>query len=259
MISEHLLHLIKGAHMDGRDKIRQSMFKNENAFLGAGTSSPMSFFMSSSFDPVIYGSTYLKTGSLIGLPYYYNYETADDLPDSIFERPSLIYPEPPYDRERERKYREQLEESIGSGTTTRKVDKIDRYSPEGIDYANSLLLSDNAKRFSIARAIFLADSYRTSINSGLLFVSFMIMGSLGQGLVIVTKSTERHVMRRAGCYLAALVIGAGCLKITYPMVSSSHASKADRRAIKLGPDYEEGAEEYFSKKAMRNYCMGIKR
>lgn len=252
-VSIHLRKLIKTAYDDVKPSFNKPIL---GSALMETVTNPIKWFSSSTLEPITFGMSELNTGILIGLPNFYNYQKFEDMPDNVFEIRQLKLFRSPHDSELEEKEREELFTSSKQDNTV-PLRKIDKNSPEGQDYVNSLLLSDDAKKFSIARELFMGDSYRPLARAAVIMLSFFVAISVGRTSVIMLKNRDAHITQRIPGYLLAGLFGYGNDNFLGTAINQYYAKKADERAIALGDSYKEGAAEYFSKRALRNKILGI--
>lgn len=256
-ISDHVRELIKSVYIEVKDKINQPANKLEEFFVKRDKPSPIKWYSSSTIEPITYGSTRLETGTLIGLPKFYNYQTVDQIPSSMFEISELNFFRSPQDTDVLKREREDFELSTGRTALSGPVRRIDRTSPEGMDYASSLVLSDNAIKFAIARELFLADTGRPILLTFVVALAMTFATTIGRAGVVISSSQQARVTRRIFCYFTGGGSGLVLYKTLRPVVENSYAKIADDRAMKIGPQYREGATEYFAKRALRYHCLGI--
>ena len=121
---------------------------------------------------------------------------------------------------------------------------IDRQSQMGKELESALIISTKAKKFAIAREIFLADSYDVHCH-----VSFMGLSLLlAHTLVYYTdkKYLSVPLIRRTLYLIGGLFV----LKIYWDITDGytrSLEKDVDVEAAKLGNDYAEGGVEFYDK------------
>lgn len=221
------------------------------------------WFASSTLDPIVYGMTDFATGVSIGVPNSYNYQKPDDLPDSVFVVKKLAIVRSPQGREREQQDQQQqiaddevmLEKREREPTVL--VRKIDKNSEEGQEYIDSLLLSEKAKRFSIARELYVADSYRPLLHSIVVALAPTAAITTSRAYVHAFKLKDHHISHRLPGYFLAGVLGYGVYTLLSDAIEEYIAKKANGRAKAMGENYVAGAEEYFKKQAIRDRILGI--
>ena len=257
-ISEHLRHLIEEtfqrAREDGLDN--EKFFSLENVKLAP---TQLKWFLSSTLEPFTLGTTKMKTGVLVGLPSFYNYFKPSDVPDKVFEIEKLSLLR--LSRNPQEEQRDKIEAEAHIVDPDKKgakvVRKIDRNSEEGKKYQDSLLLSDNAKKYSIARELFLGDTFRPLLKIAMFFISCSMAVSVSRASVIVLKAKEGRMSYRMTAYLISGILGYGNFKIITQASDRYYAKYADERAKGLGEEYVAGAEEYYAKRTTRETILGI--
>jgi hypothetical protein len=217
------------------------------------------WFASSTVDPIVYGMTDFKTGVSIGVPNSYNYHDPDDLPDYVFEVRKLAIIRSPQGRELEQQ-RESDEEIMlerREKGPTMLVRRIDRKSQEGREYIDSLLLSENAKKFSLARELYVGDSYRPLLQTVTILLSSAASIISSRAHVQFFKLKDCHITQRLPGYAISGLFGYGLYLFLSNAVDDFVAKTANTRAKSLGDNYISGAEEYFRKQATRDRILGV--
>lgn len=267
-ISEHLQQLITETHDTASKNGLQAGSTN-----ALNTKTVIKWFSSCTIEPIQFGSSRARNGLLVGLPNFFNYQQTDDIPDSAFDIQKISFIRSPQDKktEDENKIQEDLEArgmggggggvgvGVGQAPPVKSVlvRKINRNSDEGQEYMNSLVLTDKAKKFSIARELFLGDSFRSLVNLGVYFLSFTLAITAGRSAVNILKLHERHITQRLPFYGAAGCLGWANYSLITNAADQQYAELVDKKAKDMGEDYVEGAEEYVKKRAIRNRILGI--
>lgn len=251
-ISPELQDLIKRVYEEIKPTYNQPTIETK---LMQAKEATTSWFCTSSIDPINVGLTETNTGVLIGLPSYYNYNTPDDVPDSVFRfhRMSLFKSEPKEEKKEDGPSLKDLvdAQSIPPG----EVIQIDRNSPAAQDYVKSLVLSDEAKMFSIARELYEGDTYKPLMISILLMGSIAMSTLLSRAAVLKMALHKAHASQRIALY--SLAACAGYVNFTYisDMLNMYYTKQADERALKVGSTYRQGAVEFFNKLIQRNRAL----
>jgi hypothetical protein len=219
------------------------------------------WFTSSTLDPIVYGMTDFATGISIGVPNSYNYLQPQDLPDNVFAVKRLSIVRSPQGRESEDQNAVEDEAMLvkREKEPTVLVRKIDKNSKEGEDYINSLLLSENAKRFSLARELYVGDSYRPLLQCLALALSMTGAITTSRAQVRFFKIQTSHITHRLPGYILSGILFSGIYMFLSSAIDDFVGKKANERAKKLGENYVLGAEEYFKKQAIRDNILGISR
>lgn len=256
-ISSYLKALIQETHA----LVSEHGFNKKDEFMSfmKFPETKINWFVSSTLEPISFGSTKFVSGTLIGLPSFYNFTRPEDIPDNTYEIRRISLFRSPQDREQEErsKVKSDLMVDNKQDNDYLVVRKIDRNSPEGEEYTESLLLSDDAKKFSIARELFLVDTFRPVARITLFFMSCTLAISASRGSVIRWRLNERHISQRIPFYILSGVLGYGTYRLSSSISDQYYAQKVDKRAKDLGPAYEAGAEEYYLKRALRHKILGI--
>lgn len=218
------------------------------------------WFTSSTLDPIVFGMTDFATGISIGVPNTYNYQKPSDLPDSVFLVKKLAIVRSPQGREQEQQQDTDDEVMLvkREKEPTVLVRKIDRESEEGKEYIDSLILSENAKRFSIARELYVGDSMRPFLQGFTILLSSTAAFTTARAYVQKFGLKERHITQRLPAYALSGILGYGLYWFLSNAIDDYVAKKANNRAKALGENYVLGAEEYFKKQAVRDRILGIK-
>lgn len=256
-ISNHLRALIEETH----DICTKKGFnKRDDSFkMVTFSEATIKWFVSSTLEPITFGTLKLSSGVLIGLPNFYNYSKLEDIPDSAFVIKKMALFRSPQDKELEERLRVKAEGLVLGDQSTESlvVRRIERDSADGQEYTKSLLLSDDAKRFSIARELYLAETFRTLYKSASLIISCTLALTVARVTVSKLNLRQSHIYNRLSVYLLSGILGYGNNHFLSQAIDQTSAEAADRQAKSLGESYELGAAEYFEKRAKRNYILGI--
>ena len=176
-------------------------------------------------DPILRGSCKTKGGTLIGLPANFRFRNAEE---ASADRAKLL---------------------VGGAGLDWSKDTSQRF-------LKSLVLSDSAKRFAIARQVKFADTWHV-LNRPLMLSTTAILayavGHLANGLYGLRTRVPTRV--RAVMYTG---IGA-CALVFYTLVNDSYncylENASDRQAAELGKDYAQGGVEFYQKTLERNRAL----
>jgi hypothetical protein len=219
------------------------------------------WFASSTIDPIVFGMTDFATGISIGVPNSYNYQKPEDLPNSVFEIKKLAILRSPQGREFEKQSKDN-DDDVRLFKQEKHpvvlVRKIDKDSEEGKDYIDSLLLSENAKKFSIARELYVGDSYRPALHCLALFFSLFGALTTSRAYIDKLKLRNNHITHRLPVYAISGILGYGMYTFLNSAIDDYIGKRANERAKSLGDNYVSGAEEYFRKQAIRDNILGLK-
>jgi len=255
-ISEELRNLIGEVYLEAREKekVTREIFENQYS-----NPASITWFATSSIEPRTFGMTEFKTGALIGLPYFYNYRTYDDVPDEALEIKKLKLFRNPFKRlkkQDEDPKEDDLAKKIASKEAGPNqsgrpelilVRKYDRNSDLGRQLMDTLVLSDDAKRFSVARELFIADSYKVPYTLFDICFCCILGNSVGALSVKFFNVLKAPIGTRIPYYLLSAFYGYGMYKITSEEIEKRTLVKAKTRAKQLGENYVKGADEYFEK------------
>ncbi|KAK7493214.1 hypothetical protein BaRGS_00015551 [Batillaria attramentaria] len=181
------------------------------------------FFTAYGQDIVHRGSTFSSYGAIIGVPISFTYRSADDV-----------------DKEK----------------ITLNNQSIDWNTPAGKQLLESMILSEKAREFAIARELFYLHTYHIHVR-GLLFCSCCFASYwMGAAINAVYRLTQRTpVIVRASVF--GLIAGVGAT--VYCLASDAYSwyidRKVDRQAAALGCEYAEGGVEFYTKLLQRNIAL----
>lgn len=253
-ISQHLLDLIQSTMKDMEGKFNVPV-SNHKFFKHDAV---IEWFSSATLDPVVLGTTSGRYGACIGLPHYLNYQTAEELPRSLFEfkkvRLFKLSDKPKKGDGKQSESTDLEEERDGATYIARR---IDRDSLEGQEYASSLILSDKAKKFVISRELYLSETVRPFVES--LTMAFFLMGATALGRYPVAKHRlmDTHVSKRMFIYTLSAILTYSLYGMFSDLINSYFLTETDKLAVKVAPEYFDGAEEYFEKTLKRNLLLSV--
>ena len=128
-------------------------------------------------------------------------------------------------------------------------------TPEGMLLESSLLLTDSAKKFAIARELEMASSHQVTIQSTINCSCSLLYYYLAYSFNRKGRTFERP--RSIRFVLYALL---GMFTTTLWLFASDFCNlqleeRADRQASDLGVDYTRGAVEFYTKTLQRNIAL----
>lgn len=230
------------------------------------TSTPtIKWFASASIEPLTIGMTETNFGVLIGLPNHYNYEKFEDLPQSLLEMRKFNIFKSFTSKKPQKEKDSPLEVPTDcENCDVGEVTKIDPKTEGGRAYLESFLLSEKAKRFSIARELFIGDSYQPLNTTSIIVASCLLMLSLSRVSVSKLGYKNAHLTQRLPFYSLSGLIGVYAFFTFKDLNNRFYTKEADTRAMRLSETYREGAVEYFTKtiqrhKALRNLFSDFKK
>lgn len=174
-------------------------------------------------DVVHKGSLHIRTGAIVGVPFHFRYQEKSD---------------------------------IDKNRLTLKNVSIDWNSEEGEKFADSLILSDNAKKFAIAREIYYVLGHHINIDCGLMILNF------GAGYCGYYALRELYQLKhRIRLFSRMTILGAFGMAAmgTYSFMSDVFQRRRDKNALmktsQLGNDFVEGGIEFYTKLLQRNSAL----
>ena len=165
----------------------------------------------------------MKTGAIVGLPYHFRYQKLSDID---FDRLTL------------------------------KNQSIDWNSEHGEKFADSLILSNNAKKFAIAHEIYYVLDQHIGWDSCLLLVNF---GAAYCGYFALKEFYQ--LKRRVSLFSRMTILGTfGLVALgVYNFMSDIYQRRRDWKSLKntsrLGTDFIEGGIEFYNKLLQRNSAL----
>lgn len=127
---------------------------------------------------------------------------------------------------------------------------------DGRDLLDSLMISDNAKKFAIMREIYSCSFYGALQNGVIAAGSILLSGRLAQKMNIVSNAFERlaiqqRLLRYSGFYIMGYIL---YRLLKDPLMHFSD-NKADIKAAETGPEYLEGGIEFYQKTLSKNKAV----
>ena len=133
---------------------------------------------------------------------------------------------------------------------------IDWNSPSGQQLIDSLILSEKARQFAIARELFYVHTFHMYVKAALVGVSFISAYWMGAAANAVYGLSRRlPTASRAVVYSLFAGVGATLYCFASDNYSWYRDRKSDRKAAQLGLDYAEGGVEFYSKLLQRNIAL----
>lgn len=223
----------------------------------------MKWFCSATMDPMSIGSIASGfRGCLIGLPPHFNYKSIDDVPRTMKQFKSLKFLKSFENNSKQMNEEQKHLEELGYDSKdlefmSRKEISMNQQEEVFSRYLNSIVLSDNAKRFAIAREIFYTDNLQPLVKAHMLICAIMIPAGFHRYWVEFAALHEAHIQRRIPIYLASAMAAVMLLRVLFAMVETGYDAKSDKRALSLGEPYRTGAVEYYSKQLERNKALRV--
>lgn len=262
VLSPKLQSVVKQAYEDIKDVFYKPLIEVKGMLDSPPT---IKWFATSSLTPIVMGATNVRTGVLIGLPNYYNYNSVEEIPDHAFEvRTMNLFKKSKSEASEKSETAPKLDDLTAESDFEPKIEvsSIDRHSPEGQSYAESMVLSERAKKYSIVRELFVADSSKIYLTSALIFFSCSMPLYVSRKFVNFFKLDRQHIGRRLPIYASSVLLGYLTFIIINNALKQSYMKSIDELAAKLSEDYRLGGIEYFEKflqrnKAIRDLVNGI--
>lgn len=176
-------------------------------------------------DPVVRGSTSTRSGTLIGIPHSFSYQNTADL---------------------------DMSQVISDYSNFSNMDSVNQGK-----FLNSLILSDNAKRFALARELHFIHSKYVHVD-GLIPLA---MGGVGvMSAVLMNRSRYFGFTRtkRPFRILVYVAIAFSVVNLSQQLLKFYFKDlhlKSDREAANMGKDYVMGGIEYTGKVIKRNQLL----
>lgn len=215
------------------------------------------WFVSSTLEPVILGQHDSKKGSLVGVPSHFNYEKVEELPDNIFGVTKIKWFKRKVTSASDQKDREEMADIMKSAGDTSngaiEIETFNRNTPYGQKFAESMILSDSAKKFALAKQLFLGDCERIWLKSGLILVSLSIGFLMGR--IAKIKLRNRHLMERIPAYLISGCFACINTLYTTDMIDNYYEFWSEKMAASVSAEYKRGAIEYLEKSQTRNIAL----
>ncbi|CAH1788372.1 unnamed protein product, partial [Owenia fusiformis] len=163
------------------------------------------FFACYGFEPVHMGSFKLIKGCIVGLPLNFKYKTMDDIDrDKIF----VMQKDMDHDKPQPPKWN----------------------SDAGVALLDSLVLSENAKKFAIARELEYCNSHYVWVNSGLISAYGFMAYWMGFATnVMLNLKTRLKPWARGGLYLAFGASAYSLYLVSHDAYSFRQDKKVDRK------------------------------
>lgn len=181
------------------------------------------FFMAYGQDIVHRGSTFSRSGGVVGIPVNFQYRATEDV-----EKEKIT-----------------LNNAV-----------IDWHSAAGQQLLHSLVMSEKGRQFAIARDLFYIHSHHMYFRALLVGGSFISAYWLGAA-ANMTYGLSRRLPTASRVIIYSLFAGVGAT--LYCFASDKYGwhrdRKVDRQAAELGLDYAEGGLEFYSKLLQRNIAL----
>jgi len=185
---------------------------------------------------------------MIGIPYYFKYETRADVDADDLNRIHNLKVDSNY-----RKMRRTIEWLFG-GEGSDAPGNIDWNSPAGLAYKESLVLSPMAKRFAMTRLIQETDRFHLGYGFGAAFLGTEFAMALYRRSTRDMSPSDRRLIR--GRYLfVTWAVGFAVWFYACKIRNNFFERTSDEKSAGYGPDFAEGGIEYYDKMLARNVAL----
>lgn len=137
-------------------------------------------------------------------------------------------------------------------------DSVPWTSKNGKKLIDSLVLSENAKKFAIMRQIYFADSHGLTFHSMNLILTFGVYRAMSK--YISSKLKHKQVVPIVPMAIAKLIQVVACASIFFfvrNIIRHGLDAASDLRSLEHGDEYYEGAIEFYSKTIQRNKAFAF--
>ncbi|XP_076461933.1 transmembrane protein 177-like [Babylonia areolata] len=202
-------------------RLAQQMF--DKVLWDAASEAGVELFTAYGQDIIHRGSTFTRQGAIVGIPVNFKYRSVLDVE----------------------------KEKITLNNT-----HIDWDSATGKQLLDSLVLSEKARQFAIARDLFYVHTFHMYVKAGLMGVSCFSAYWLGAAVNTV-YGLSRRLPTASRVVIYSFFAGMGAT--VYCFASDSYNwfrdRKVDKQAAKLGLEYAEGGVEFYNKQLQRNMAL----
>lgn len=137
----------------------------------------------------------------------------------------------------------------------RDQESLNIYHPAADDLLNSLVFSENAKKFSIAREILMSQKeiplYR-SIETPLVITGFSVITEMAR---LTFQLPSKPAILTVFLYGISGLMGYSVWFQVRDIMYTYYEKSVDKELSKLGPDYVEGGKEFYEKQLKKNVAL----
>jgi len=133
--------------------------------------------------------------------------------------------------------------------------KIDWDSPAGKELKDSLLLSPSAKKFGLARMTQLGDRAHFIYSAFSFWIACDVLPVTFYNRLIRKLDQYQQRLQRGKIFAASVLFGSLSWYCIVKLRNDYFERKSEKTAASIGPDYADGAVEYFSKMLKRNRAI----
>ncbi|CAI9735692.1 Hypothetical predicted protein [Octopus vulgaris] len=205
---------------DTNELIEETLFKIN---LDPHLESRLEMFVNYGQDVIHKGSLNMKSGAIVGLPIFFSYKQLSDIHTTHLKL---------------------------------KNKSIDWNTENGQKFSNSIIMSDKAKKFAIAREIYYAADHSISIDCSLLVFNMSAFYCAYFAMDGLYRLNHRmkwfgKIFLASSFYFMAL----GSYLFMHDIYQRRRDQHADSKAAKLGKDYIEGGIEFYNLLLQRNAAL----
>lgn len=130
---------------------------------------------------------------------------------------------------------------------------INEDSKTGQMFMQSLILSDSAKKYSIARELVLTDTFRVLLKSISYSLSLLPMCALGT--VVLSSLPAKPAKFRAFAFFVLCNVGIVVCLLIRVALENYYQNDADSKVASISKEYIYGGIEYYEKLIQRNLAL----
>ncbi|GAB1605747.1 transmembrane protein 177-like [Argonauta hians] len=205
---------------DTYELVEQTLYKVD---LDPHLESRLEIFVNYGQNALHKGSVHMRSGAIIGLPIYFRYKNLSDIHTSHLRVANKA---------------------------------IDWSSEIGQKFSNSLILSDKAKKFAIAREIFYIADHNVMTNSCLLMFNLSAAYCAYYAVNSLYRLKQKmHLFGRVFVAGSFYAMALGSFLFMHDLYERRRDWKVDNKVAKLGKDYNEGGIEFYNLLLQRNTAL----
>ncbi|KAG8229516.1 hypothetical protein J437_LFUL004922 [Ladona fulva] len=179
-------------------------------------------FTINGFDLFCAGTVQARTGSIIGIPKSYSYDTNEDVEKDVIQV---------------------------------NLKRVPWETPAGATLQESIIMSPQAQKYGFACQIFMSRSWLVYLGYFYPIVAVAFAYSVSYHCNRRLQLFSRKVGVRGTFYAVISLFSFGLWALATDLTTTTCESKADKNACDLGPDYIKGGVEFYSKILNRNIAL----
>lgn len=246
LLSDDIKNLVLKVYEDVKNQYSQPIISNSKY----NNENPIKWFTSATLDPISFGMSEARQGSLIGLPETFSKQSTREIPDELITLKKIRIFRKSFKPQEDEKEPDETFKLIEPWLV-----KYDRKNPNVNDFLESLILSEKAKKFAIARELFHTDTYRVFIVSLAMFMAPLAALAMSRYLISSRAALKTNIKRRLPLYATVGFLSIANYCFISDMINRSFIFEADKRAISVSEEYKQGGIEYLNKLLDRNIAM----